>query len=59
MNEKTLIEKPPYNFKRIWAKVCMTLAQLALMPPSIRYKMLKMGEDKPKRAIIYRIQCAF
>lgn len=43
MNDKTLIPKPPYNLKRIWCKVCMVVACLPLLPPSIRLNCYKIG----------------
>lgn len=46
MNEKELIPQPLYNFQRIFAKVCMTIGKLPLLPPKIRLKMLKWGGAK-------------
>ena len=48
MNNKTIIEKPPYDIRRIWRKVCMVISKFSLISPSIRLKMLKMGGVKVK-----------
>ena len=48
MNEKFLISKAPYNLKRVFAKVCMTVGQLPLLPPTWRYTCLKYGGLKFK-----------
>ena len=46
MNKLTYITKPPYNFRRIFAKVFMTIGKQSLLPPMIRLKMLKSGGVK-------------
>ena len=48
MNKKELIPKPFYNFKRLWAKCCIVLAEQSLMMPKMRFKLLKMGGVKLK-----------
>ena len=48
MNEKFLIPKAPYNLKRIFAKACMTVGQLSLLPPTWRYTCLRYGGIKFK-----------
>ena len=48
MNNKTLIAKPPYNLTRIWRKVCMVVAGMSLLSPSLRLKCYKMGGVKVK-----------
>ena len=48
MNNKTIIEKPPYDIRRIWRKVCMVISKFSLISPSIRLKILKMGGVKVK-----------
>lgn len=46
MYEKTLIPKPPYNFIRVWRKVCMVISRQSLLPPSLRFKILQWGGVK-------------
>lgn len=43
MNELTLITTRPYNFKRIWQKICMVIAKQPLTLPKFRYTFLKWG----------------
>ncbi len=48
MYSKTVIPKPPYNFKRFFNKCCMVISAYSLLPPSIRFKMLQWGGVKFK-----------
>lgn len=48
MNEKTIILVPPYNLKRIWRKIFMTIARISLLPPKVRVSCYKMGGVKVK-----------
>ncbi len=48
MNELSYIPQPPYNFRRIIAKMCIVIASQSLTLPSIRLKMLKWGGIKLK-----------
>lgn len=43
MNETEIITKVPYDFVRIWRKICMVIAKQSLLPPGVRCKMLKLG----------------
>lgn len=43
MNDTSLIEKPPYNLKRIWRKVCIVVGKSSLLPPRLRISYYKMG----------------
>lgn len=43
MNDKVLIPKPPYNIRRIFAKICMVLSKQSLFLPWWRCKLLKIG----------------
>lgn len=58
MNEKVLIPKAPYNFKRIISKICMTISKQSLLPQKIRKKILKLGGENWKR-LFHRLQCGF
>ena len=41
MNDKTIIDKPPYGLKRIISKICVNLSRSFIFPYSLRIKILK------------------
>lgn len=43
MNTRAYINNPPSGIKRIWRKIMLSLSQLALLPPGLRLKCVKMG----------------